>query len=497
MPNTVRRPDDDRRRREAQRRRQREEAERREQIRISRDHRQRTTQMERQSLMGPMDLPFLLLTLLLTGVGLVMVFSASFPSAYYETGDGAYYFKRQLIFAVLGLFAMVVMSRINYQRLRGASKLLLGFAVFLLVLVIVPKNPLAITNNNATRWLGTEGFSFQPSEIAKLAVVVYFADSISKKKRKMETWRYGIVPYLAVLGLIAILMMLEPHLSGTILIVGTGIVMMIVGGIQRWLVAAGLGGVGIVAVLYVQLVEKGIIQYGKGRIDTWRDPFNEAWFHGDGWQISQSLIAIGSGGLLGVGLGKSRQKFLYLPEEHNDCIFAVVCEELGLIGACVVMLLFVLLMWLSGEYMTANGGWGLNVLQTADHKMHHTFVEAVSLGILANLMVCLAVWMSYSGRSLMDKAMIMVLPVAMFVASGFEHSIANMFMIPMGIVIRNFASPEFWTAIGSSPESFSHLTIMNFITDNLIPVTIGNIIGGGLLVGLTYWVIYLRGDDHH
>lgn len=103
----------------------------------------------------------------------------------------------------------------------------------------------------------------------------------------------------------------------------------------------------------------------------------------------------------------------------------------NLIGA----LLFVLLMWLSGEYMTANGQWGLNVLQTADHKMHHTFIEAVCLGILANLMVCLAVWMSYSGRSLMDKAFIMVLPVAMFVASGFEHSIANMFMIPMGIVM--------------------------------------------------------------
>ena len=130
MPNTVRRPDDDRRRWEAQRRRQREEAERREQARTSRDRRQRTTQLERQSLMGPMDLPFLLLTLLLTGVGLVMVFSASFPSAYYETGDGAYYFKRQLIFAVLGLFAMVVMSRINYQRLRGASKLLLGFLYY-------------------------------------------------------------------------------------------------------------------------------------------------------------------------------------------------------------------------------------------------------------------------------------------------------------------------------------------------------------------------------
>ena len=166
-------------------------------------------------------------------------------------------------------------------------------------------------------------------------------------------------------------------------------------------------------------------------------------------------------------------------------------------GNLVGALLFVLLMWLSGEYMTANGQWGLNVLQTADHKVHHTFIEAVCLGILANLMVCLAVWMSYSGRSLMDKAFIMVLPVAMFVASGFEHSIANMFMIPMGIVIRDFASPEFWTAVGSAPENFSHLTVMNFITDNLIPVTIGNIIGGGLLVGLTYWVIYLRENDHH
>lgn len=101
-----------------------------------------------------------------------------------------------------------------------------------------------------------------------------------------------------------------------------------------------------------------------------------------------------------------------------------------------------------------NGQWGLNVLQTADHKVHHTFIEAVCLGIPANLMVCLAVWMSYSGRSLMDKAFIMVLPVAMFVASGFEHSIANMFMIPMGIVIRDFASPEFWTAVGSAPENF-------------------------------------------
>ncbi|ACR69632.1 formate transporter FocA [Edwardsiella ictaluri] len=181
----------------------------------------------------------------------------------------------------------------------------------------------------------------------------------------------------------------------------------------------------------------------------------------------------------------------------------VTWKQLGLnwlnvyVGNLIGALFFVALMWFAGEYMVANGGWGLNVLQTADHKMHHTFVEAVCLGILANLMVCLAVWMSYSGRSLMDKMFAMVLPVAMFVASGFEHSIANMFMIPFAIVIKNFATPEFWQAVGAAPEQFSNLTVSHFITANLIPVTLGNIIGGGLLVGLTYWVIYLRGGDKH
>lgn len=157
---------------------------------------------------------------------------------------------------------------------------------------------------------------------------------------------------------------------------------------------------------------------------------------------------------------------------------------------------FVGLLWFAGQHMAANGAWGLNVLQTADHKMHHTFFEAVCLGTLANLMVCMAVWMSYSGRSLTDKMLAMVLPVAMFVASGFEHSIANMFLIPMAILIKDFASPEFWQATGTTAAHFSSLTTSNFITDNLIPVTIGNIIGG-LLVSLTYWVIYLRSDEHH
>lgn len=293
----------------------------------------------REAARGSVDMPFLLLTLLLTGIGLVMLFSASFPAAYYTTGDAAYYFKRQMIFAAMGLAAMFVISRMNYQRWRGLAKILMCLSIALLILVLIPG--FGVTVNGATRWLGFGELTFQPSEIAKLGVIVFFADSISKKREKMLTWRYGVLPYVAILGIMGILMLLEPHLSGTILIVGTGAVMMAVGGIQGWLVGAGICGAGAVAVLFIKLVDAGVIKYNADRILLWRDPWSDA--SDAGYQICQSLIAIGSGGLLGVGLGKSRQKFLYLPERHNDCIFAIVCEELGLIGACVIMLIFALL----------------------------------------------------------------------------------------------------------------------------------------------------------
>lgn len=289
---------------------------------------------------GRMDLPFLLLTLLLTIMGLVMLFSASFPSANYESGDPTYYLKRQGLFALMGLAAMLAMARIDYHRLRGMTKILMYVSVFLLALVLVPG--VGITQNGATRWLGKAGvLTFQPSEIAKLAIIVYFADSISKKKNLMENFKYGVRPYILILGFFAGLMLLEPHLSGTILIVGTGIVLMIVGGLDKRWIIGGISGVAAVGLIYVKLVEAGIISYGADRIRMWKDPWIDAL--DEGYQMCQSLIAIGSGGLTGVGLGKGRQKFLYLPEEHNDFIFAVVCEELGLIGATLVMLVFALL----------------------------------------------------------------------------------------------------------------------------------------------------------
>ena len=287
---------------------------------------------------GRMDLPFLLLTLLLTIMGLVMLFSASFPSANYESGDPAYYLKRQGLFALMGLAAMLAMARIDYHRLRGMTKILMYVSVFLLALVLVPG--VGITQNGATRWLGKAGvLTFQPSEIAKLAIIVYFADSISKKKDKMRTLRYGILPYGFILVLIAVLMYFEPHLSGTVLILGIGAAMMFVGGIRGYWVGIGIGGIAAVAYAFLS----GLITYNSSRIAIWLDPLNDAFKTGTGYQTRQSLIAIGSGGLLGLGLGKSRQKFLFLPEEHNDCIFSIICEELGLIGATLIMAIFALL----------------------------------------------------------------------------------------------------------------------------------------------------------
>lgn len=349
---------------------------------------------------GRMDVPFLLLTLMLTGIGLVMLFSASFPSAYYETGDAAYYFKRQAIFAAMGLAGMVVAAKFNYQRWRGAARMLLIFSLFLLMLVIIPG--IGIYINGSRRWLGIERvFTFQPSEIAKLAVIIYFADSISKKREKMLLFREGVTPYLVILGVIAILMMLEPHLSGTILIVGTGAIMMAVGGMDGRLVGLGVGGVAALAVLFVKLVEKGVISYGASRITMWHDPWLD--MSDDGYQMVQSLIAIGSGGLLGLGLGKGRQKFLYLPEEHNDFIFAVVCEELGLVGACVIMLIFAMLL-LRGFWIALHARDRFGTLLVVGIMSHLGLQVFLNIAVVSGLVPATGIslpFFSYGGTALL------------------------------------------------------------------------------------------------
>ncbi len=162
------------------------------------------------------------------------------------------------------------------------------------------------------------------------------------------------------------------------------------------------------------------------------------------------------------------------------------------VGNMLGALFLVSIMLTAKQYMFDGGQVGLNTMHIAQHKLHHDFWQAVALGIMCNVLVCVAVWMTFSGRTLTDKIIVMVLPVAMFVSAGFEHCIANMFQVPMAIGIKNLASPEFWQAIGSTPAEFADLNLMTFVVNNLIPVTLGNIIGGGVFVGMLYWLIYLR-----
>lgn len=163
----------------------------------------------------------------------------------------------------------------------------------------------------------------------------------------------------------------------------------------------------------------------------------------------------------------------------------------NLIGA----LLLVICMLMTKQYMFDHGQVGLNAMAISQHKLHHGFWQAVALGIMCNVLVCIAVWMTFSGRTLTDKIMVMVLPVAMFVSSGFEHCIANMFQVPMAIAIKTFAPAEFWQMTGANIADYADLNMLDFMLNNLLPVTLGNVIGGGLFVGMWYWMIYLRDEQ--
>ena len=285
---------------------------------------------------GGIDLTFMFLVLILLAIGLIMLFSASYASAYYETGNSFYYISRQLLFAIVGIIGMFVVANIDYHILHRFAFLIYIGTVFLLILVLFVH-----TREDARRWIPLGFTTFQPSELAKFAVVLIFAHLISTNYDRMKDPKYGVWPFLALMGVVVLLMLLEPHLSGTILILSIGIIMMFVGGTDlKWFM---IGGLLLAAAVVVIVLIPGVIPYAMSRIQHWRDPWIDP--QGKGFQTIQSLYAIGSGGLMGVGIGNSRQKHLYLPEPQNDFIFSVVCEELGFIGATLIILVFVLLVW--------------------------------------------------------------------------------------------------------------------------------------------------------
>ncbi len=300
---------------------------------------------------GDISLAFFAYVMILIVAGIVMMSSASYAWAYNDKGgDGLFYAKNQAKMAGIGFVAMIFFTKMDYHNFKSVklpllkkfniAGLLYGVAAILLVLV------LAIGNDEggamgAKRWLTLGPINFQPSEVAKLAIIIYFAYSMERDGQKMNSFKTGIIKYGLLMGVYIILLYKEPHMSGLILVGCISVVMILCGGanIKQFLLL-GIASVGGAAgVISYQAKIPG--SYISVRIKSWLDPFADVL--NDTWQTVNSLIAIGSGGLFGLGLGNSRQKYLYLPETKNDFVFPIVCEELGFLGALAVIIVFFLL----------------------------------------------------------------------------------------------------------------------------------------------------------
>ncbi len=341
---------------------------------------------------GLLDVPFLALTVLLVIIGVVMMFSASYARAYAEKNNATYFFARQAIFAIFGVGMMLFVSRVNYQIWRGASFIVLAVSIVFLMLVPI----IGTEEGGAKRWIWIGFTSFQPSELTKLAIVMSFASLMSTYREKMQTFRYGVAPFAAILLIVCALLALERHFSGILIILAIGASMMFLGGVQlRWFTIGG-AAVAVFAVIYLTTMG-----YASDRVTAWRDPMSDP--SDTGYQILQSLYAIGSGGLMGLGFGKSRQKYLYLPEEHNDYIFPIVCEELGFVGALVIILLFILLI-VRGYWIAMHARDRFGALMAAGLTTHMALQTFLNIGVVTNFLPATGIslpFFSYGGTALL------------------------------------------------------------------------------------------------
>jgi cell division protein FtsW len=291
----------------------------------------------RRTIAGRPDYVLALVVVLLTGLGLVAVYSASMALGLYDYNNANYFILRQALGALVGSFLLVCMARLDYHRLKRWSPLIMLAALGGLTLVLVPH--IGVANNGARRWVAIgPGISLEPSEFTKLAMVIYIAAWLSSKKDSVKQVSLGVIPFVVMVGFVAGLIMLEPDFGTTLVVVLTTSTMFFVGGaalrhVVTLLVSGGFAGL-------VMIVAEG---YRTDRFISFLDPEKDP--AGKGFHILQLLIALGSGGVHGLGLGASRQKFFYVPGAHTDGIFAIIGEETGFIGACIVILLFAMLVY--------------------------------------------------------------------------------------------------------------------------------------------------------
>lgn len=286
--------------------------------------------------LGGIDIPFFAITIALLTIGLVMLFSASYPYALNKYGDSYYFFKRQLLFAIVGIVVMIIASKLNYKLLKIIEKPLFYVTILLLIVVLFYHTDV----DDFKRWIPLGPLTLQPSDIAKFTIVLTLASYVSKNYKNMKSPITGIAIPLAIILLFCGLIFFEHHLSCTILVFLIGASIMFAGG-SNWKLFA-FGAAVIVAVAAVVILYPNVLMnYAGDRIVAWLDKSYEPL--GARWQTNNSLYAIGSGGFFGVGLGNSKQKYLYVSEPQNDFIFSIVCEELGFIGAALIVFLFALL----------------------------------------------------------------------------------------------------------------------------------------------------------
>lgn len=342
------------------------------------------------------DEPFTVLVILLLLIGLVCLYSASYVTGYYDKKSTPTTFVvRQGIFAVTGVIIMLVVSRMDYHKFHYFAIPLMVFSTALLASIkVVPS--VWVTINDATRWINLKVTTFQPSEITKFAFILFFSSwcSIMGRKRMRTLW-YGILPFGFLLGVTAILLYFQPHLSAIITIAAIGVVIIFLGGASMfWLSTLGIAGVSaMIAYLKVK-------PYAMTRINVWLDPF--AYFRGKGWQGAQSLLTIASGGIWGMGLGQGRQKHLFLPEPANDFIFSVWCEEMGFVGAVLILLLFAALI-LRGYYIASKAPDKFGTLLVAGITTQIAVQTIFNIGVVSGLLPVTGAalpFFSYGGTSL-------------------------------------------------------------------------------------------------
>lgn len=342
---------------------------------------------------GPPDFILFITTLVLLGVGLVMVFSSSAVTANVKYDDAYYFFKKQLLWSLIGIITMIVVMKINHLRLKSFAIFFMVLAIIFLILVITF---LGIETKGATRSLGFGLLGFSPSEFAKLAMIMFLAKTMEVNIDKIKHFTSGVLPYLVFLAIVGGLIMAQPDLGTAFVLSGTVFFMLLVAG-ARWshLSAIALSGLGVIAAAIA------FADYRMERVTAFLNPWKYA--SDEGFQTIQSLYALGSGGLFGVGLGRSKQKFFYLPEQHTDFIFAIIGEELGFIGAFFVLALFLLFAW-RGFKIAINAPDVFTSLLAAGITIMIVFQAAINIGVVCGALPVTGItlpFISYGGSSLL------------------------------------------------------------------------------------------------